>query len=167
MQEVSQRGGHQRVDQGFCFVGDRGQWDKIKGTIYCKEIAARFKLVIKYLRALKAVNPAFADIEIDDSPAMEATLKDLHASFLDSAIIISDDLSIAIEKAATSDTAAVRWSFDQVSERDEAEIPELQSQQQHDDDDDDDDGKLKAGAIHVVKRRCDGNRWYTIRIEWE
>lgn len=53
------------------FLGPQRQFEKWSTRQRATLLATRFKLIIDTLRVLKAVNPAFAHIDIDDSEATE------------------------------------------------------------------------------------------------
>ena len=99
------------------FFGTTENFEKWRqGTIACHDLEIRTEIIYNWLKMFKAINPAFKDIEIDNS---EKTIKDLvnfGKSFLPNAIHEKDNIYIKIDSIVTDDIAKVRTADTETTE---------------------------------------------------
>lgn len=84
---------------GIVFVGTRQQWDALIPNHYSQmeEIKVEAHKIYGYLRALKAVHPAYKDILIDDSDIMTASIANIPALLLSQVEIMDGEVENKIE----------------------------------------------------------------------
>ena len=91
------------------FYGTKEQWQqkyrKMGKQQLLNFIKIRPDVVFRWLRALKALNPLYADIVIDDTPQVRADLQQIETSVLESIQFVSDD-ALAIDAEACQDDVA-------------------------------------------------------------
>ena len=82
------------------FVGSRQQWDALIPTRLpnVSELQVDADKVFLWLRALKALNPRYRDIVIDNSNAMRETLNNITSNILQEVTIIDECMEENIEK---------------------------------------------------------------------
>jgi len=82
------------------FVGSRQQWDALIPTRLpnISELQVDADKVFLWLRALKALNPRYKNIVIDNSNAMRETLNNITSNILREVSIIDDSMEENIEK---------------------------------------------------------------------
>ena len=98
-------GTYPRIDDiqkfiAVAFVGSRQQWDALVPTQLpnISELQVNADKVFLWLRALKALNPRYRDIIIDDSESMRETLNSVTDNILSEVSIIDEAMEDNIEK---------------------------------------------------------------------
>lgn len=92
------------------FIGTNNQYDNyLKHNFHCNELRIRNHVVYNWITVLKAVNPLYSSIIIDDSPNAVRSLQNLEERLRRDAQLLSDPESIDVENIIGSDAAGVRW----------------------------------------------------------
>ena len=81
------------------FIGARVDWDMtlIATHFKVKGLEVRTAVIYMWLKAKKALDPLYNNIEIDESPEMIAALEAIPRMLIDTATIINEDMENAIE----------------------------------------------------------------------
>ena len=86
------------------FVGDKKQLRaRMARALGVQHLHVRPAVVYAWLRALKALNPSYADIDIDESEEARLAMDGTAQQLLDNAVVIEDELGVTIERLATAD----------------------------------------------------------------
>ncbi|KAI9551001.1 hypothetical protein GHT06_005557 [Daphnia sinensis] len=89
----------------IAFIGAKAQWDALLPNRFrhIHEMDVRKDVVFSWLRALKHLNHFYANITIDDTPEMEASLEHIVDDLIKHARVVSDDVGIAVDRLATAE----------------------------------------------------------------
>ena len=91
------------------FIGTDKQYDHyMKHAFGCAELKVRGPVVISWLKMLKVINPLYAGVLIDDSPASLTKLLQLADQIVENVKRLTDNQSINVERTLGSDIAGVR-----------------------------------------------------------
>jgi hypothetical protein len=94
---------------GVTFIGLKPQWDSFVATRCAEtclpELRVRPDIVFEWLRSLKALNPLYRDIQIDDSQDMTNRLNRVADNLIENATIVDSERDIMVDRLVTPDAA--------------------------------------------------------------
>jgi hypothetical protein len=96
----------------LALVGPNGEADRLlRGVLASSFLSCDPRPALLYLRALAALHPAFAEVDVDalDTPQMRSDVTGIQERLFTGALRATDPLDLRIETQARADIAGVRW----------------------------------------------------------
>ena len=101
------------------FVGEKSKWEKVQNSIGAKTVfEVRATVVLKYLRILKEINPAYRDITIQDEQLVTDDIRKLTDMLRDNVEVIDDKQIMNLESNVGADITGNHEVDDELSEAD-------------------------------------------------